>query len=124
MIPSLPLSNPVFGVALRGAFGAYVIYMARKFYIDPLGYFRTPPRGLPDVPWLPSMVRAMACFCVWGGCFIVATAIAVQVFGLHGDLLAVSLVAIAAVATWLLLPKRPSVESGEGPQRQDQRDLP
>jgi hypothetical protein len=41
---------------------------------------------------------------VWGGCFIVATVIAVQIFGLHGDVLACVLIVIAAIATWFLLP--------------------
>jgi hypothetical protein len=124
MIPSFPLSNPYVGVALRGMFGAYVIYMARKFYRDPLGYFRKSSRAMPDVPWLPAVVRGMACFCLWGGCFIVATAIAVQVFGFHGDLLAIVLVTIAAVAAWLLLPSRPPAESDQGSPGQNQRDLP
>lgn len=103
--PSQLLSNPVAAVALRTALGTYVIYMSRKFYADPTGYFRRSARGLPDAPWLESIIRAMACFCLWGGCFIVATAVAVQILGLHGDLLAVALITLAGVAAWLLLPK-------------------
>ena len=60
---------------------------------------------------LAPIIRALACFCLWGGCFIVATAIAVQVLGLHGDLLALALVTVAAIATWLLLPKQSAAGS-------------
>jgi hypothetical protein len=52
-----------------------------------------------------KLIRGLACFCVWGGCFIVATAIATQIFGLHGIALAYGLVTFAAIATWFLLPK-------------------
>jgi hypothetical protein len=103
-----PLYNSAIAVALRVGLGAYVIYMSRKFYEDPTGYFRKSARGLPEVPWLGSLIRALACFCLWGGCFIVATAIAVQILGFHGDLLAVALITIAALAAWFLLPKQPS----------------
>jgi hypothetical protein len=104
--PTQLLSNPAVGVALRGVLGAYVIYMARKFYADPTGYFRKSARGMVDLPWLRPIIRALACFCLWGGCFIVATAIAVQILGLHGDLLALALISLAAIAAWLLLPKQ------------------
>jgi len=104
--PAQILFNPVVAVALRTALGGYVIFMARKFYADPTGYFRKSARGLPDVPWLPPLIRAMALFCLWGGCFIIATAVAVQILGLHGDLLAVALVMVAAATAWLLLPKQ------------------
>jgi hypothetical protein len=107
MNPPLPLSNPVVGVTLRSILGAYVIFMARRFYANPTGYFRKSMRALPDLPWLAPVVRAMALFCLWGGCFIVATAFAVQVFGLHGDVLGLALALMAGLATWLLLPKRP-----------------
>jgi hypothetical protein len=60
------------------------------------------------------MVRGMACFCLWGGCFIVATVIAVQIFGLHGERLAVALVALAAIATWLLLPSLSPRNTADG----------
>jgi hypothetical protein len=112
--PAQLLSNPAVAVSLRGVLGAYVIYMARKFYADPTGYFRKSSRGLLDLPWLGPIIRALACFCLWGGCFIVATAIAVQILGLHGDLLALALVTVSGIATWLLLPKR----SGEGAEDQ------
>jgi hypothetical protein len=109
--PAQILSNPIAAMALRVALGTYVVYMARKFYADPTGYFRKSARGLPDVPWLAPIIRGLACFCLWGGCFIVATAVSVQVFDLHGDLLAVALITLAAVAAWCLLPKqRPGAE--------------
>ncbi len=104
--PARVLSNPIAAVGLRAALGMYLIYMARKFYADPLGYFRKSIRSLPEFPWLRQLVRVLACFCLWGGCFIVAAAVAVQIFGLHGDTLAVLLVALAALASWLLLPRR------------------
>ena len=106
MSPAQLLSNPIAAVALQAVFGSYVIYMARKFYADPLGYFRKSTRGMLDYPWLEQIVRGLACFCLWGGCFIVATVIAVQIFGLHGDVLACVLIVIAAITTWFLLPAR------------------
>jgi hypothetical protein len=123
MSPSLPLSNPILGVALRAILGAYVIYMSRKFYVDPTGYFRKSIRSMPDMPWLAPMVRAMACFCLWGGCFIVATAFAVQILGLHGDLLAIALVSVAAIATWLLLPKRSNLDLEDSSSSRNQSRL-
>jgi hypothetical protein len=51
--------------------------------------------------------RGLACFCLWGGCFIIAAALAVQILDLHGYVLAVVLMAIATIVTLLLLPKRP-----------------
>jgi hypothetical protein len=107
--PAQLLSDPVAAVALRTALGGYVIYMARRFYADPTGYFRKSARQMVDLPWLEPVIRALAAFCLWGGCFIVATAIAVQIFGLHGDLLALALIAIAAIAAWLLLPSLSTV---------------
>ena len=104
--PARVLSNPVAAVGLRAALGIYLIYMARKFYADPMGYFRKSVRSIPAFPWLRPLVRVLASFCLWGGCFIVAAAVAVQIFGLHGDTLAVVLVALAALAAWLLLPRR------------------
>jgi hypothetical protein len=106
MYLSQPLSNPVVGVALRAAVGIYIVYMARKFYADPTGYFRKSAKQMVDVPWLAPLIRGLACFCLWGGCFIVATAFAVQILGLHGDALALALVSVAAIATWYLLPKQ------------------
>jgi hypothetical protein len=100
------LSNPIAAVGLRAVLGGYVIYMARKFYADPLGYFRKAARGMLEFQWLGPVVRGLACFCLWGGCFIVATVVAVQIFGLHGDVLACVLILFAAIATWFLLPER------------------
>lgn len=122
MNPSAPLSNPAIALTLRTGLGAYVIYMSRKFYADPTGYFRKAMRGTVDLNWLAPVIRGLSCFCLWGGCFIVATAIAVQVLGLHGDLLALVLMAVAAIATWFLLPRgltpdvpgRPNSESQRG----------
>jgi uncharacterized membrane-anchored protein len=104
--PAQILSNPVISLALRAAMGGYIIYMARRFYADPTGYFRKSARNLVDLRWLEPIVRGLACFCLWGGCFIIVTAIAVQILGLHGDVLALALVTVSAVAAWLLLPKQ------------------
>ena len=118
MNPAQILSHPIAAVGLRAILGGYVIYMARKFYADPLGYFRKSARGMLEYAWLGPVVRGLACFCLWGGCFIVATVIAVQIFGLHGDVLAYALILIAAIAAWLLLPSvqdlRARDESGVG----------
>jgi hypothetical protein len=111
--PAQLLSNPVVAVALRGVLGAYVIYMSRKFYADPTGYFRKSARKMVDLRMLEPVIRGLACFCLWGGCFIVATAFAVQVLGLHGELLAVTLVTLAAIAAWLLLPKQRVEDTGD-----------
>jgi hypothetical protein len=102
------LSDPVVAVALRVALGGYVIFMSRKFYADPTAYFQKSARNMLDYPWLKPMVRGLACFCLWGGCFIIATAVAVQMLDLHGDALvmAFALVTVAAIAAWLLLPKQ------------------
>ena len=102
------LSDPILAVALRVALGGYAIYMSRKFYADPTGYFQKSGRNMLDYPWLKPMVRGLACFCLWGGCFILLTAVAVQMLGLHGDALvmALALVSVAAIAAWLLLPKQ------------------
>jgi hypothetical protein len=112
--PAQLLSNPVAAMALRVTLGGYVIYMARKFYADPTGYFRKSARNMVDLRWLEPIIRGLACFCLWGGCFIVATAISVQVLDLHGDLLAVALVTVAAAATWLLLPKQRAADVQDG----------
>jgi hypothetical protein len=113
------LANPVVGVSLRVAFGGYVIYMARKFYADPTGYFRKSARQIVDLRWMEPTIRALACFCVWGGCFIVATAVAVQVLDLHGEVPALALVAFAALATWFLLP----TQRVAGAQDKDKRSI-
>jgi hypothetical protein len=99
------LSNPIVAFLLRAALGLYVVWMARGFYADPLGYFRKWMPRMPEFLWMKLAVRYAACFCVWGGCFILATAIATQIFNLHGTALAVGLILLAAVATYILLPK-------------------
>jgi uncharacterized membrane-anchored protein len=106
-------SDPVVAVALRVALGGYVIYMSRKFYADPTGYFQKSARNMLDYPWLKAMVRGLACFCLWGGCFIIATAVAVEMLDLRGDALAMAfaLVTVAAIAAWLLLPKHRDAHS-------------
>jgi len=104
--PAQLMSNPVVAVTLRVALGTYVVWMARKFYADPTGYFRKSARNLVDLTWLEPIIRGLACFCLWGGCFIVATAIAVQILHLHGYFLALALVTVAAIATWFLLPRQ------------------
>ena len=111
--PAELLYNPVIFVSLRVALGGYVIYMARKFYVDSTGYFRKSARNLVDLSFLEPIIRGLACFCLWGGCFIIATAVAVQILGLHGDLLALALVAIAAIAAWFLLPRQGVADSGD-----------
>jgi hypothetical protein len=116
------LSNPIVAFALRAALGAYVIYMARGFYADPFAYFRKWMPRMPEYEWARNIIRALAGFCVWGGCFIVVTAIATQILGLHGMTLAFALMALAAVATYLLLPKDAAAvtedESGSDNMRQ------
>ncbi len=99
------LSNPVLAFSLRAALGLYVIYMARGFYADPLSYFRRWMPRMPEYGWMRAAIRGGACFCVWGGCFILATAIATQILGLHGLGLAFALILLAAIATYFLLPK-------------------
>ena len=99
------LSNPIAAFALRAALGIYIVYMARGFYADPFAYFRKWMPRMTETTVARKVIRALACFCVWGGCFIVATAIATQIFGLHGLLLAYGLVTLAAIATWFLLTK-------------------
>ncbi len=99
------VDRPLVGFGLRAALGLYVIWMARWFYADPLGYFRKWMPRLPEMPWMRLMIRALAAFCVWGGCFIVASAIAVQLLGLHGLDWAAGMVLLALVVAWLLLPR-------------------
>ncbi|MGA2889165.1 MAG: hypothetical protein ABSE51_14020 [Terracidiphilus sp.] len=101
------VSHFIVAVALRVALGGYLIYMGRRFYADPLASFRRSARPLPFDPWVRQVLRALAGFCLWGGCFIFGAAVAVQVLGLHGTGLLVTLMAIATIAAWLLLPKPP-----------------
>jgi hypothetical protein len=100
-----PLANPYLALGLRVALGTYIIYMSRKFYADPMGYFRSSGRWIPDYPLARQIVRGLACFCLWGGCFIVASAIAAQVLDLHGLGYALLLVLLAVIAAYFLLPE-------------------
>lgn len=111
--PAQLLSDPVVGVILRVALGGYVIFMSRKFYADPTGYFRKSLRGRVDLSWLAPIIRGLAMFCLWGGCFIIATAVAVQILGQHGELLAIALMTLSAVGAWLLLPKQIRNNAGD-----------
>lgn len=105
------LWNPLVAVAIRATLGGAVIWMGRSFYAHPAESFRNPAQVLREYPWAARLVRGIACFCLWGGCFIVATAVAVQIFGLHGDLLALALVTLSGIAAWLLLPKAPDASA-------------
>src|SRR5277367_981641 len=98
------LLNPIVAFALRAVLGVYVVWMARGFYADPLGYFRKWMPTMEEQRWMRPAIRGAAAFCVWGGCFIVATAIATQIFDLHGWPLAGLLVMLALIATYFLLP--------------------
>jgi hypothetical protein len=106
MVHEQTLSNLIVSVILRAALGFYVVYMSRWFYANPIGYFRKRMPDFPDTPWFRQMVRGLACFCIWGGCFIIATVIAVQILNLRGDTLAPALISVSALATWFLLPGR------------------
>jgi hypothetical protein len=85
--------------------------MARYFYARPAECFRKSASVMREYPWVTQLVRGMACFCLWGGCFILATVVAVQIFGLHGNGLAVALVTLSAFGAWLLLPKDPDASA-------------
>ena len=98
------LSNPWVAFGLRAALGTYIVYMARGFYADPLAYFRRWMPSMPELPWVCTTIRALACFCVWGGCFILASAIAAQLLDLHGWGYAGLMVLLAAITTYFLLP--------------------
>ena len=111
------LSNPLVAFGLRAALGAYVVYMARGFYADPLGYFRRWMPGMPEFDWAKKTIRGLACFCIWGGCFILASAVAAQLFDLHGLALAIGLIVLAGVATYFLLPSYSRPVAGAGMKR-------
>lgn len=107
------LAYPIVALALRVILGGCLIYMGRVYYADPLASFRGSARPLPFDPWVRQTLRGVAGFCLWGGCFIVATAVAVEIFGLHGPALAVVLIAISAIGAWLLRPKTPAANAGD-----------
>ncbi|MGD0292974.1 MAG: hypothetical protein ABSB30_03895 [Terracidiphilus sp.] len=104
------LSHPIAAFVMRAILGGTLIYIGRGFYADPLASFRNSARPLPYDPWVRQTLRAVAVFCLWGGCFIFATTVAVQILGFHGQGLAVVLLAIATVAAWILLPRPTSIE--------------
>lgn len=91
-------------MALRVVLGSYVIYMGRNLYTNPGSYFASSARWVLAYTWVRILLRSLACFCIWGGCFILATVVAVQIFNMHGNDLAVELAVFATIATWLLLP--------------------
>jgi len=105
------LTNPIVAVASRVALGGCVICMARILYVDPMAFFRNSARAVPDTHWVRQALRGMACFCLWGGCFIIITAVAVQILDLRGDALGLELVSLAAIAAWFLLPRRPNARA-------------
>jgi hypothetical protein len=72
---------------------------------DPFAYFRKwMPRLIETAP-ARKVIRGLACFCIWGGSFIVLTALATQILNMHGATLAIALILFATIATWLLLPR-------------------
>ncbi|HEY9125781.1 MAG TPA: hypothetical protein VIM62_01570 [Acidobacteriaceae bacterium] len=107
------LANPIVAFTLRAALGLYVVWMARDFYADPLSYFRRWMPLLHELPWMKPVIRGMAAFCIWGGCFIVLAAIATMILNQHGVWVAVILVLLAAIAAYLLLPSPPRAVPGD-----------
>jgi hypothetical protein len=114
--PAALLSIPAVAFTLRVALGAYVLFMARGFYADPFAYFRKWMPQMPEYEWMGQLIRGAACFCVWGGCFIVATAIVTQIFGLYGWPFAILLVLLAAILTYFLLPAKVWPDSAKPPE--------
>jgi hypothetical protein len=114
--PAALLSIPAVAFTLRVALGAYVLFMARGFYADPFAYFRKWMPQMPEYEWMGQLIRGAACFCVWGGCFIVATAIVTQIFGLYGWPFAILLVLLAGILTYFLLPAKVWPDSEKPPE--------
>ena len=112
------LANPIVDFVLRAALGLYVVWMARDFYADPLSYFRRWMPLLHEMPWMRPLIRGAAIFCIWGGCFIVLAAVATLILNQHGFWVAIILVALAAIAAYLLLPSPPRAVSGDESRKQ------
>ncbi len=109
------LANPAVSLLLRIALGVYVVLMARGFYKDPFAYFRRWMPNLIEQPWLRQFIRGTAVFCVWGGCFIVSTALATELLNFHGLGWALVLMAFAACLAYFLLPGSPATPTAATP---------
>ena len=114
-------ANPALGISLKIALAVYVVWVSRKFYADPLGYFRRLARNagteLPELPQVGQLIRWLACFCIWGGCFIIASAIIAQILDIHGWGYAILLVLLAAIAAYFLLPPTGGMQSQSSEDR-------
>ena len=122
-------SSVAVGIWLKIALATYLVWASRRFYADPMGYFRRLARTagtvLPELPAVRELVRWLACFCLWGGCFIIASAVTAQMFNLHGWTYAIVLVVLAAIATYLLLPEidKPQANHELGTDSEDIRRM-
>jgi hypothetical protein len=113
------LANPIVAFSLRAALGLYVVWMARSFYADPLSYFRRWMPLLHELPWMRPLIRGLSLFCIWGGCFIVFAAVTTLILNQHGIFVAITLVFLAAIAAYLLLPSPPEKEAADKSSRDD-----
>ena len=103
--PAEPISSRLLALALRVFLGGYVIFMGRGIAANPDAFFKDSTSWVLKYPWSRMILRCTAIICLWGGCFIVATAVSVQLFGLHGNTLLIALLVLATIASWLALPK-------------------
>ncbi len=113
-VPQL-LDHPAITLSLRIALGAYVIVMARGFYRNPFGYFRRWMPNLTEQPWLRQFIRVTSAFCVWGGCFILSTALATELLNFHGLGWALVLMAFCACLAYFLVPGSPGTPTPATP---------